>query len=62
MYEIIYNYSEFAIIPDVTTQRYAAYVIRIGEIGGPVTIYVMEIDFSGTTITYVAGRRVDYLR
>lgn len=56
--EIIYNYCEFAIMPDITTQRYAAYVMRIGEIGGPVTINVMEMDFSGTTITYVAGRKV----
>lgn len=54
-----YDYGEFIVMPGMTTQRYSARVIRLGEINATVEIHVMEIDFSGTTVTYIAGRKAD---
>ena len=56
MNETEYEYSEFSVFPDVATQRYSARDFRIGEIDAPLVIYLMELDFSGTTVSYVAGR------
>ena len=54
--EISYNYSELAMLPNITTYRYTLRVFRLGETG-PISCvnHFMEVNLSGSTLTYVAA-------
>lgn len=50
--EVEYDYSEFVILPGVGDFKYSVRLFRIGEwIPVSLVVYVMEMVFSGTTVT-----------
>lgn len=55
--ETEHDYGEFTVVPSTTIQRYSVRVLRIGQDGVSLVVHIMELDFSGTTATFVEGKK-----
>lgn len=52
--ETEYDYSEFCILPGISAYKYSARMFRTGNWGdNDMVAYVMELGFSGTTVTFL---------
>lgn len=56
--EVENEYGEFAVLPGETVQRYTTRVMRIGTGDDNVVFHLMELDFSGTSVTYVDSLKI----
>lgn len=56
--EVENEYGEFGVLPGATVQRYTARVTRIGTGDDNVVFHLMELDFSGTSVTYVDSLKI----
>lgn len=55
--ETEHDYGEFTVVPSITVQRYSVRVLRIGQDSVSLVVHIMELDFSGTTATFVEGKK-----
>lgn len=57
--DIEYDYSEFAILPGITSYAHSVRVIRTGsDTGSGIIIHTMRMVFSGTTASYTNAEKV----
>lgn len=60
--EIVYNYSEFVVLPNINLFRFSVNLLRMAQPGesNGVAIYCTEYDFSGNLVEWKSGHKFYY--